>query len=511
VEPKMASCSCCTLKVSLILFVVSVAFFIVAFAIAFKVFDDVIYSEVNKAVRLEEDTEQYDRFIELPFPVDFKVYLFNVENPDEIISGTAKPNLTEVGPFVYKQHRKKTVLNTNSEEDTISYTQLETFEFDTDASAPLTEDEVITVLNPALMSMYQVAEEFFMAGAVDQCTKSTFPAGYETLFITVPVRDLLFKGYNFCKNDGDDLCALVNDIVCKIGSTKRNIDILEDLSLQFSFLNYKQREPDGKYTVKRGMDDITTLGHIDAWNNMKFTQYWGESTTCSEVKGTDSTLYPPRVTEDNAFYIFATDICRFVEITYKGEETYKDIDGYLFGTSKETLRSTQENPEDDCYCSKLSKDETGTKSCFLDGIIDMQTCFGVPVLFSFPHFLWADEKYANGVEGMAPNEDIHKTYLVVEPNTGTPLKGVKRIQLNVAMRPVTGVKSMLQATRAIMPLLWIEEGVALTDEYVDKLRSSYFDKVNLVDGFKWALVVISSLLLVVSGGFVIWKKFFQQS
>jgi hypothetical protein len=97
------------------------------------------------------------------------------------------------------------------------------------------------------------------------------------------------------------------------------------------------------------------------------------------------------------------------------------------------------------------------------------------------------------------------------------------------MRPVTGVKSMLQATRAIMPLLWIEEvcncvgeikertlnnflqGVALTDEYVDKLRSSYFDKVNLVDGFKWALVVISSLLLVVSGGFVIWKKFFQQS
>jgi hypothetical protein len=43
------------------------------------------------------------------------------------------------------------VLNTNSEEDTISYTQLETFEFDTDASAPLTEDEVITVLNPALM------------------------------------------------------------------------------------------------------------------------------------------------------------------------------------------------------------------------------------------------------------------------------------------------------------------------------------------------------------------------
>jgi hypothetical protein len=61
------------------------------------------------------------------------------------------------------------------------------------------------------------------------------------------------------------------------------------------------------------MDDITTLGHIDAWNNMKFTQYWGESTTCSEVKGTDSTLYPPRVTEDNAFYIFATDICRWVK------------------------------------------------------------------------------------------------------------------------------------------------------------------------------------------------------
>ncbi|XP_044258686.1 sensory neuron membrane protein 2-like [Tribolium madens] len=499
------ACSCCTIKVLLVCLVISVALLVVSLALAFKVFPDLLESEVNKAVRLEEGTEQYDRFVELPFPVEFKVYLFNVSNPQQVLDGSEKPKLTEVGPFVYKQYRKKTILDTNEGEDTISYTQKETFEFDAEASHPLKEKSNLTVLNPALMSIYQLAEDLHLAGAADTCIKQTFDNNQGKVFIEANVKKLLFDGFQFCNNTSPAMCGLINDVICAIAATKRNSDLLADYSLIFSYLNYKRKPNDGKYTVKRGLTDIEKLGHIVAWNDSLYTKFWGEGTTCSEVKGTDSTLYPPRVSTDSSFYIYSTDICRFVEINYKGEESYKGIDGYLFGTSPETLRSSTKDPENDCYCSKLSRDMDGKKSCFLDGVIDMQTCFGVPVLFSFPHFLWADQKYLDAVEGLSPDEDKHKTYLVVEPNTGTPLQGVKRIQLNAVIRPIVGIKSMMQTKRALLPLLWIEEGVSLPQKYVDELNSSYFDKVQLVDGVRYALIVISAIL-VGSLGIVILRK-----
>lgn len=46
-------------------------------------------------------TIQMDRFEEVPQPLTFKVYWFNVLNPTEIHNG-GKPVVEEVGPYVYK-------------------------------------------------------------------------------------------------------------------------------------------------------------------------------------------------------------------------------------------------------------------------------------------------------------------------------------------------------------------------------------------------------------------------
>ena len=37
----------------------------------------------------------------IPIALDFKLYLWNVTNPDEIYGG-AKPDVQEVGPFFYR-------------------------------------------------------------------------------------------------------------------------------------------------------------------------------------------------------------------------------------------------------------------------------------------------------------------------------------------------------------------------------------------------------------------------
>lgn len=40
---------------------------------------------------------------------------------------------------------------------------------------------------------------------------------------------------------------------------------------------------------------------------------------------------------------------------------------------------------------------------------------GSPLLFSLPHFLWADDKYLDGVKGLSPDPDKHMLFLNVEP------------------------------------------------------------------------------------------------
>lgn len=52
-------------------------------------------------VILYEGSEQYYRFIDVPQPIDFKVYLFNVTNPMEVQNG-ALPIVKEIGPYIYK-------------------------------------------------------------------------------------------------------------------------------------------------------------------------------------------------------------------------------------------------------------------------------------------------------------------------------------------------------------------------------------------------------------------------
>lgn len=59
-----------------------------------------IHFQIPQSVELIRDTAQYERWVELPQPLDFKVYIFNVTNVDEIQQGM-QPKVEEIGPYVY--------------------------------------------------------------------------------------------------------------------------------------------------------------------------------------------------------------------------------------------------------------------------------------------------------------------------------------------------------------------------------------------------------------------------
>jgi hypothetical protein len=54
-----------------------------------------------QSVLLVNGTEGYERWRKLPVALWYKVYFFNVTNPEEVQNG-ANPVVREVGPYVYE-------------------------------------------------------------------------------------------------------------------------------------------------------------------------------------------------------------------------------------------------------------------------------------------------------------------------------------------------------------------------------------------------------------------------
>lgn len=56
---------------------------------------------IKKDIRLLPGSSTRDMYLNIPFPLTFNVYLFNITNPEEVQKGEM-PILHEVGPYVFE-------------------------------------------------------------------------------------------------------------------------------------------------------------------------------------------------------------------------------------------------------------------------------------------------------------------------------------------------------------------------------------------------------------------------
>ncbi|CAH0546699.1 unnamed protein product [Brassicogethes aeneus] len=503
---------CCSIRAFYIYVLISIGLLVGSLVIAFSVVPPLIKTLVEENVRLENNTEQWERFIKLPFSVDFKVYFFEVTNPEEVLTKKKKPILQEKGPYTYKQTRSKTVISQDDDEDTVTYEEYLDFKFSPEDSVGMDNDSV-QVFNTPMLAVIQKSDELSLIERLALSSQMGAIFKGQSLIQYFEIKKILFEGLEFAKKQdckGTRVCSVVRSRLIKKAKVIKNIKE-EDDALKFSFFNYKLNKPDGNLTVKRGLHDIHSLGNIIKWKNVTDLSIWGnpKSTNnqkCSRVRGTDSTLFHPDIESSSVSEIFSTDLCRAVDINYSGKDSYKGIEGFRFQIDKNTVWFKTNTSEEDCFCTKQTKNMNNEKDCFLDGIVDMQPCIGSPILFSLPHFLHADKKYINTVEGIDPPvPENFETFLVVEPNTGVPLKGTKRFQLNMVLRPQKNFKETKNLITAVVPLLWIEEGIELPEKYVQELREIYFDKVKIADIAKYTFIALTALATCASGGFLIYK------
>ncbi|XP_045463777.1 sensory neuron membrane protein 2-like [Harmonia axyridis] len=280
---------------------------ILGIILGFKVLPKVVEKKVWESVVLKEKTEQWDLFKEMPFPFTFKVYFFNVENPEGIMKGE-KPIVSEKGPYVYDLFHWKTDISV--EEEFISFYDWTNFVFNKQASGELREDDELTLLNAPFNGLFIQVEEISPNAleGVSSAAEGIF-GDKNNLFIEVKVKDYLFNGYPVCENPSDK--GFLIDTVCKQMKAKAGIGLVIDgnrlLSAQ---LRHKNMTHLGRFTINSGSKEKEKVANLIKHENAVNSNTWrgGIESECNRIKGVVS--FPAFIKKNMRFDTFSEDICR---------------------------------------------------------------------------------------------------------------------------------------------------------------------------------------------------------
>ncbi|PBC30417.1 Platelet glycoprotein [Apis cerana cerana] len=382
---------------------------------------------------LVKGKDMYNEWI-LPVSLIFKCYLFNVTNPDEVMQGD-NPNLVEYGPFTYKEVFEKQIVDVNEELDEIIYDVKSTFRFDKYASLNISKRDTLNTLPPTYMEKF------------GNNIPKLFP-NQKSIFLKANPKEILFDGVKLTCNERKfpEL-----NMICKTLKTLRSPVLKEGEKDGVYYLSVFQRINGtirGRFSVNRGVNNITELGNISSYNGRRVQTIW-RTEKCNTVRGSDAITWAPLVNPLPSVLTFVSDLCRSIETDYDKKVSIYGLIGFRYVMKERTwfLNTSQ------CYCLEKNK----VPNCLPQGLIDVTDCLKIPIIMSEPHFLHGDPQLLMYARGLNPNEDEHETFIVIEPYTGTPLSGQKKIQLNLKLerQPVDLLSNI---SEGYFPLLWCANG-----------------------------------------------------
>ncbi|XP_044598846.1 sensory neuron membrane protein 2-like isoform X5 [Cotesia glomerata] len=269
------------------------------------------------------------------------------------------------------------------------------------------------------------------------------------------------------------------------GSEDDDIVILN--SAYLGTLNTNNDTETGPFTVNRGVIDKDALGNTTSYKKMRVTKYWSQK-ECNVVAGTDAITWPPMTEKLPYVTVYEPNICRQVRPRFKEEVTLNGIMGYRY----EMDDSTWDKENSECYCLPNAKK---VPQCLETGLMDIIKCQDVPVIFSEPHFLHADPILLEYARGLKPNPVDHATYITIEPLSGAPLSGAKKLQLNVKVTPLPGITLLSNVSTGYFPILWAEETKTPDIQELGSIINAH-RLLNVFKYMTWVPIIIGSFLII---------------
>nr|AMA98191.1 chemosensory protein [Blattella germanica]WPE03555.1 sensory neuron membrane protein 1d [Blattella germanica] len=459
--------------------------------IGFYGFPALIRSQIASNLALKKDSDIRKLWSKIPDGIDFKIYIFNYTNPNEIQTG-GKPVVQEIGPFFYYEYKEKVDLKDIEKEDAVLFNPKDSWVFIKEKSGALTGDEMVTIPHATILGMALAVEREKPAALrlVNKAIPFLF-GNLSTIFLTAPVRKILFEGVPIYCNVTD---FSAKAICSEIRKKEKDFHNLGDDIFGFSFFGMKNASVGGRFKVKRGINDIKEVGQVLEFNGEKVQTVWsGEE--CNKFRGTDSTIFAPFLTPSDKIEAFAPDLCRSIAAEFKEETVFKGIRGYVYSAGFGDMST---DPALKCFC-------TSPETCWKKGLHDLTRCQGAPIIASLPHFYDADPEYANAITGLNPNKEQHEITMVFEPLTSTPLVAYKRLQFNIAIHKIDKIDLMKDIPTVLLPIMWVQEGMELKQEYLDKV-GSIFKILGAVGILKWVMMVLGGGMGAAGAGIAYKKK-----
>jgi len=407
-----------------------------------------------------------------------KIYLFNCTNARDVMDNQAKPLLKQVGPYTFLEERAKTNVSYNSDY-TVEYRQKKSWFFEPSQSSGSLDDEIFTVN----MVAYTMAEftrypgHFgeqdypFMRGMTDMAIKLC----NEELFIKVRVGNLTFDGVDsellHLADIGDELGGALRPPFERFG---------------WFYARNGSETSDGLFEVFTGQDDLSKSGQISRWNDdPSLGDFFPEP--CDLLEGSVGDIFPPKQ-DLTPVSFFSPDLCRPIHFNFKQETQVDGVAGYKYQVEEEVMANGTFNENNICFNPNpdllvdipvdcLTADHCtsdppvihpleGAVNMYLpNGLLNVTTCtyskYASPTYVSHPHFYLADPLLLDQFHpdsDLIPNEGQHSSYLILHPETGTPLEIAIRTQINVLYRPFTGfpIDMFANTTPTFYPAIWFE-------------------------------------------------------
>ncbi|GFO09155.1 scavenger receptor class b, member 2 [Plakobranchus ocellatus] len=451
-----------------------VGFFGVAFLCVgcgfIKIFDDMIHKQVKENIPLKRGSESFKHWQKTTTPIYFQIFVFDMTNPKEVLKGQ-KPVVNQKGPYTYRERREKKDIKFY-DNGTVSYREDQWFEFDREMSVG-PEEDTFTNVNILMVTIMNLLRNEFMI--LKMALDVMFDVVKESLFQKLSIHDILW-GYE------DNLLKEAKKIAAAFN---RSLPISDKFGLFFQ----KNGTDDGVYLINDGNKSIDHFGEIQFWNGMRKLNYWN-SEIANAINGSDGTIYPPWTEKSETKYLFSSDLCRSLGLTYSDEVTVKGIPLYKFVAPDIMFGNVSTNPYNAGFC-------TPPGNCLPAGLLNVSACrSGSPIVMSMPNFLGCDESVQNYVEGIRPIREDHESHIDVEPITGVVMRAAKRLQINVHLEKIDGFKSTKNLKPFYMPVLWLNESAVIGGDDAHKFKSDVLDMLKITDAIKYGLIALGGFLML---------------
>lgn len=542
------------------------ALIVLGATVKWAIFPSLLHSMILSQLDLSPGTDAYEAWAGQP-PIDvlMKFTLLNVTNPEGVKRGE-KPIVVDVGPFTYKEIRRKEHVVTVNEH--ISYGSYIAYEFQPDLSYGSDTTE-LTIINPVLAGFPALInllgglppeldplleqDLFLGCGGIFDCMNyavnglwdcskteyvdcSAWSNSTESLkddvFIKVSPREIVFDGFspgilkfalllydygNFMLSSGG-----LEDILAELGMNVTLPDSLPPLPAEIaggtfalftngSLLNGWAKIDSGKYVLEKFNSYVEYNGMTrlpDSWwpdfGPTPSAHKSGIKGICKDIVGTDGSMYPPFMNKNDDLWLFNSDLCRSIWLSFEDEVDMQGITTYQFSVPGDVLNMS--NPDNFCFCPGVEncavevegEDRWDMSACThcKDGMLNIMGCRGAPVVMSTPHFLDGDASLSGDIDGMNPDPTLHKTYLNIEPHIGVPIEAHKRIQANIPLYSWDKLDVLKNVREVVFPLLWVDEGFNLDDGTAGDVKGLLVTPILAVDVSMYIAIALGGIIIV---------------